>query len=65
MKIRCEKESLLRGLQGVYRAVSTKNTIFALSGILLIAEEGVLTFKATDMEIAIEYREHDITIEEE
>ena len=26
MKIRCEKESLLRGLQGVYRAVSTKNT---------------------------------------
>lgn len=65
MKIRCEKESLLRGLQGVYRAVSTKNTIFALSGILLIAEEGVLTFKATDMEIAIEYREHNITIEEE
>lgn len=65
MKIKCAKEDLLRGLQSVYRAVSAKNTIYSLGGILLQAESGEMIFKATDMEIAIEYRDRNIEIMEE
>lgn len=65
MKIKCGKDSLLKGLQSVYHAVSTKNTIFALSGILLEAKDGVFTYKATDMEVAMEYRDDSIVIEQE
>lgn len=65
MKIKCDKNSLVRGLQAVSKAVSVKNTIYALSGILLTAKENELIFSATDIEMAIEYREQDVTIEEE
>ena len=65
MKIQCEKSTFLRGLQAVAKAVSVKNTIYALSGILLTAENDELIFRATNIEIAIEYREKDVTIVEE
>jgi DNA polymerase-3 subunit beta len=65
MKIKCEKANFLKGLQTVAKAVSAKNTIYALSGILITAKNGELIFSATDIEIAIEYRDNDITIEEE
>lgn len=65
MKLRCEKHAFVKGLQTVAKAVSAKNTIFVLSGILLEADGDELVFKATDMEIAIEYRLRDVTIEEE
>lgn len=62
MKIKCEKSNFLHGLQAVSKAVSAKNTIYALSGILLTATENELIFRATDIEIAIEYREKDVTV---
>ncbi len=65
MKIKCEKASFLHGLQAVAKAVSAKNTIYALSGILIIAESDELIFRATNIEMAIEYREKDVTIVEE
>lgn len=65
MKIKCEKANFLHGLQAVSKAVSAKNTIYALSGILITAKDQELIFSATDIEIAIEYREKDVTVIEE
>lgn len=65
MKIKCEKTNFLKGLQTVAKAVSAKNTIYALSGILIIAKDQELIFRATDIEIAIEYKDSDITVVEE
>lgn len=65
MKLRCEKNVFVKGLQTVAKAVSTKNTIFALSGILMEVSASEMILKATDMEIAIEYRCDDIQVEEE
>ena len=65
MKIKCEKSSFLRGLQAVAKAVSNKNTVYALNGILITAKDNELIFSATDIEIAIEYREKDVTVVEE
>ncbi len=64
MKIRCQRNTLLKGLQTVFRAVSTKNTLPSLSGILLTADKDSLTFQATDMEIAIQYKEEYFELEE-
>lgn len=65
MKIKCEKANFLRGLQAVAKAVSAKNTIYALSGILITAKDNALIFSATDIEIAIEYKEKNVTVIEE
>lgn len=54
MKISCQMEDLLYGVQTVSRAVSTKNTLPVLSGILLWAEENRLYLQATNLELAIE-----------
>ncbi len=65
MKIKCQRNVLLKGLQTVFRAVSTKNAIPAAGGILLTANRDCLTFQATDFEIAIRYQENDFSLEEE
>ncbi len=54
MKITISQESLNSTLGVVAKAVSTKNTIPVLSGVYLSAREGLLTLRATDMELAIE-----------
>ncbi len=54
MKITISQDALNSTLAIVSKAVSTKNTIPILSGIYLSAREGVLTLRATDMELAIE-----------
>ncbi|ATW26407.1 DNA polymerase III subunit beta [Candidatus Formimonas warabiya] len=54
MHINCTKDDLVYGVQIVNRAVSNKNTLPILSGILLKAEQNKLTFRATDLEIAID-----------
>ena len=53
MKIFCSRDSLLTGVNAVQRAVSTKNTLPVLSGILISAEEQSLRFAATDLELGI------------
>lgn len=54
MKLTISQEALNTTLGIVAKAVSTKNTIPVLSGINLSAHAGVLTLRATDMELAIE-----------
>jgi len=54
MHINCNKEDLAYSVQVVSRAVSTKNTLPILGGIMLHAQHNHLTLKATDLEIAVE-----------
>jgi len=54
MKINCQKEDLLYAVQAVARAVSVKNTLPVLGGIMIVAEEGRMIFRATDLEMAME-----------
>jgi DNA polymerase-3 subunit beta len=53
MKIICQKENLLTGVNTVQRAVSLKNTLPILQGIKLLAKNGTICFQATDLEIGI------------
>lgn len=53
MKIYCSKDALLTGVNTVQKAVSNKNTLPVLQGILIKAENNTLVFEATDMEIGI------------
>ncbi|NLL19803.1 MAG: DNA polymerase III subunit beta [Clostridia bacterium] len=55
MKFSCPKEKLLKAIQIVQRAVSSKSTIPNLTGILLEALEDKLIFRATDREILIQF----------
>ncbi len=54
MRLTISQEALISTLTTVSKAVSTKNTIPVLSGILLSASSDLLTLRATDMELAIE-----------
>ncbi len=53
MKLSVSRDSLSGALQLVGRAVSTRGTLPSLGGILLIAGDGTLTLRATDMELAL------------
>jgi len=53
MKIFCSKDALLSGVNAVQRAVSSKNTLPVLQGILIKAEQQSLQFAATDLEMGI------------
>ena len=54
MRINCQKEELLYGVSSVVKAVSTKNTLPILGGILITAKDNIVTLRATDLEMAIE-----------
>ena len=53
MKIFCSKDALLSGVNAVQKAVSSKNTLPVLQGILIKAEKQSLQFAATDLEMGI------------
>lgn len=53
MKIFCSKDALLTGVNTVQKAVSGKNTLPILQGILIKAEQQSLQFTATDLEMGI------------
>lgn len=53
MRITISQESLNSTLSIVSKAVSTKQTVAVLSGIHMSARDGLLTLRATDMELAI------------
>ncbi|MGI6711249.1 MAG: DNA polymerase III subunit beta [Bacillota bacterium] len=55
MEFNCNKDDLAYAVQLVGRAVSTKNTLPLINGIMLLANNNRLTIRATDLEIAIEY----------
>lgn len=54
MKLTANKSNLSFGVQVVQRAVSSKNPLPVLSGILLKIKNGQLIFTATDLEMGIE-----------
>lgn len=54
MKFSIPQKDFLEGIQTVQRAVSNKNTLPILSGILLKADDHQLKLVATDLEIGIE-----------
>jgi len=54
MHFNCSKDDLVYGVQVVSRAVSSKNTLPIISGILLKVANNKLILSATDAEIAIE-----------
>lgn len=56
MKFLVAQQDLASGLQVVARAISSKNTLPILGGILINAADGQLTLTATDLEIGIECR---------
>lgn len=53
MKILTTRENLVYGVQTVQKAVSAKNPLPILSGILIKTEDNKVTFMATDLEMGI------------
>lgn len=64
MKFYCNQNLLSRALNTVSKAVTIRTTIPILKGILIKAENGRVTFAASDMEISIE-KTIDAVVEEE
>ena len=54
MRINCQKEDLLYGVQAVAKGISGKNTLPILGGIVIEATKEKVVLKATDLEMAIE-----------
>lgn len=54
MNFNCQKEDLLFGVQIIGKAISGKNTMPILNGILIIAEQQQITLRATDLDIAVQ-----------
>ena len=55
MKIICEKEKLLKGINSVVRAVPTRTTMPILEGILIQTNGKELKLTSYDLELGIEY----------
>ena len=53
MQILCSKSELIRGIQTVQSAVSTKNTLPVLANILLETQSNQLKLAATDLEVGV------------
>ena len=64
MKIICEKEKLLKGLNSVIRAVPTRTTMPILEGILIQTNNNQLKLTSYDLELGIEYTMECNVIEE-
>jgi DNA polymerase-3 subunit beta len=54
LKLRCERDELVRQLSVVSRALSMRSTVQILSGVLLEATEDRLSLAATDMELSLQ-----------
>ena len=55
MKIICEKEKLLKGINSVVRGVPTRTTMPILEGILIQTNDNELKLTSYDLELGIEY----------
>ncbi|MBM3823597.1 MAG: DNA polymerase III subunit beta [Verrucomicrobia bacterium] len=53
MKLAIGKDQLMAGLQTVQNIVGTRTTLPVLSNVLLRAHDGILEFKATDMDVSL------------
>ena len=64
MKIVCEKEKLLKGINSVVRGVPTRTTMPILEGILIKTNNNELKLTTYDLELGIEYNMECEVIEE-
>lgn len=64
MKFNCNQQTLAKALNTVSKAVTVRTTIPILKGILIKAEDGKITFSASDLDISIE-KTIDATVEKE
>ena len=55
MKVLCEKEKILKGINSVINGVASKTTMPVLEGILLQTNDNELKLTSYDLEIGIEY----------
>ena len=55
MKIICEKEKLIKGINSVIRGVPTRTTLPILEGILIQTNDNEIKLTTYDLEIGIEY----------
>ena len=53
MKVTVERAELLRSLGHVHRVVERRNTIPILANVLVKAEKGKLSMKATDLDLEV------------
>ena len=51
MKVTLERAALLKALGHVHRIVEKRNTIPILSNVLIVAADGQVTLKATDLDL--------------
>jgi DNA polymerase-3 subunit beta len=65
MKLSISRDNLFEALQLAGRAVSSRSTLPSLGGILLLAADGKLTLRATDMELGLTLSLGDVKIERE
>ena len=63
MKITCDKNNLLKGINTVSKAVSSKTTMPILECILIDASSDEIKFTANDMELGIETKVIGMTLE--
>lgn len=54
MNFNCQREDLLYGVQIIGKAISSKNTMPILNGILIVAENDHIVMRATDLDIAVQ-----------
>ena len=55
MKVICEKEKILKGINSVINGVASKTTMPVLEGILIQTNDNELKLTSYDLEIGIEY----------
>ena len=55
MKVICEKEKILKGINSVINGVASKTTMPILEGILIQTNDNELKLTSYDLEIGIEY----------
>ena len=55
MKVVCEKEKILKGINSVINGVASKTTMPILEGILIQTNDNELKLTSYDLEIGIEY----------
>ncbi|MEO8092533.1 MAG: DNA polymerase III subunit beta [bacterium] len=65
MKLSISRDHLFDALQLAGRAVSSRSTLPSLGGILLLAADGKLTVRATDMELGLTLSLTEVKIEQE
>jgi DNA polymerase-3 subunit beta len=56
MKFTCEKNALLKEISIAQEIISTRNALSILSNVLLEADNGSVTIKATDLKVSFETR---------